>query len=328
MKHFAPFLAGVLSGSLLLSGAANAVTAAAEKNRHTVYLDGRRVELDAYFIDGHNYVKLRDVGRLMGFNVYWSDGVRIQSGVPYTGEPPAPEPETADAAPETAETGNGRTLRLYRLFRESVLLWEELAGGTASHPPSALLTEAERQAAQDVSAALGDLPSYVPRQTDGGKTRIDVRIGASAEEAARAAAPDIARLRGATDGETVRALAFYLCDRMDYRADRTPTPRTVLTSGGVTPGNCMSYAHAFQILCSGAGIPCILVHSGSHQWNQVYADGAWRNVDVSAADAVDPSLRPLQTILWRDSELRGELYRVSDPETAAFAREILVPPTA
>lgn len=45
--------------------------------------------MTAYNIGGNNYVKLRDIGKAVGFNVYWDNGVQIDSAVPYTGEAPA-----------------------------------------------------------------------------------------------------------------------------------------------------------------------------------------------------------------------------------------------
>ena len=53
--------------------------------------------MEAYGIAGHNYVKLRDIGKAVGFEVYW-DGdakcVQVESGKPYTGEAPAKAEDT------------------------------------------------------------------------------------------------------------------------------------------------------------------------------------------------------------------------------------------
>lgn len=88
-------LAGIILGATLMSGsfaeAAEAFLKAYPSN-HTMYLDGQQVELEAYVINGSNYVRLRDVGAAMGFNVYWDDTtgtVQINSDAPYTGQPPA-----------------------------------------------------------------------------------------------------------------------------------------------------------------------------------------------------------------------------------------------
>ena len=96
MKRTPSFLAGLLIGAVLFGGtAAYAAGLTAEPSRHTVYLDGDLIELEAYTIEGSNYVKLRDVGKLLDFNVYWDGAVQIDSAAPYTGEasPAAPEPE-------------------------------------------------------------------------------------------------------------------------------------------------------------------------------------------------------------------------------------------
>ena len=45
--------------------------------------------LTSYNINGNNYVMLRDVGRTVGFNVYWNSDakcVQVESKKPYTGE--------------------------------------------------------------------------------------------------------------------------------------------------------------------------------------------------------------------------------------------------
>lgn len=47
---------------------------------------------------------------------------------------------------------------------------------------------------------------------------------------------------------------------------------------------CAGYAEAFEVLMDGAGVTCIAVTSKSHEWNEVYLDGAWYNVDVTYDD--------------------------------------------
>ena len=42
-------------------------------------------------IAGNNFVRLRDIGQQVGFNVYWSDGVQIDTDAPYTGVAPVQE---------------------------------------------------------------------------------------------------------------------------------------------------------------------------------------------------------------------------------------------
>lgn len=103
---------GVVTGAVLFGGAAAAAAGlTAEASRHRFFVDGEEISLTAYNIAGNNYVKLRDVGEAVGFNVYWQGGVRIESGVPYTGQPSAavveeeeiPESQTPMAAAPSEE---------------------------------------------------------------------------------------------------------------------------------------------------------------------------------------------------------------------------------
>lgn len=54
--------------------------------------------MTAYNIAGSNYVRLRDIGKKVGFNVYWDDGVQINSTAPYTGEAPVQNTRTVQSA--------------------------------------------------------------------------------------------------------------------------------------------------------------------------------------------------------------------------------------
>ena len=87
------FAAGFLTGLLVVGVTTTAYAAGimAERSTHRVFVDGREVQMEAYVINGNNYVKLRDIGEQVGFNVYWdSDNgyVQVESGKPYTGTAP------------------------------------------------------------------------------------------------------------------------------------------------------------------------------------------------------------------------------------------------
>lgn len=81
----------MLAGALLLGPPANAAVEylKAFPSTQRIYLDGQEITLDAYLINGSHYVKLRDVGQAVDFNVYWDGIVQIDSGASYTGEAPA-----------------------------------------------------------------------------------------------------------------------------------------------------------------------------------------------------------------------------------------------
>ena len=89
-KQTINFVIGMLAGAMLFSGRiAYAAGVMAEHTPQQVYVDGKAVQMDAYSINGYNYVKLRDVGEAVGFNVYWdSKSIQVDSGAPYTGTNP------------------------------------------------------------------------------------------------------------------------------------------------------------------------------------------------------------------------------------------------
>ena len=92
-------LAGLALGAMLTGGAV-AAGITAEPAWSPIYVDGRQVQMTAYNIAGNNYVKLRDIGQAVGFNVYYQNGVQVDSDAPYTGEAPA-QPAAAETETET-----------------------------------------------------------------------------------------------------------------------------------------------------------------------------------------------------------------------------------
>ena len=115
MKKSLYLIAGILIGITLFVG--SSVLAAgitAERSTNRVYVDGQEVRLTAYNINGNNYVMLRDIGREVGFNVYWNDDARcvqVESDKPYTGiapvkagtSEPASQPEVTTPADDVAD---------------------------------------------------------------------------------------------------------------------------------------------------------------------------------------------------------------------------------
>lgn len=80
---------GLILGAVMFGGGtAYATGIMAESTTYPMYVDGAQIQLEAYTIDGSTYVKLRDIGQAVDFNVYWEDGVQIDSTAPYTGEVP------------------------------------------------------------------------------------------------------------------------------------------------------------------------------------------------------------------------------------------------
>ena len=101
-KDMALVLTGAVLGASLVGGAA-AAGVMAEPTWQKIYVDGEQVTMTAYNIGGSNFVKLRDVGKAVNFNVYWDNGVQIDSDADYTGEKPV---QITEAAPVTSVTND------------------------------------------------------------------------------------------------------------------------------------------------------------------------------------------------------------------------------
>ena len=93
MKHdkktITAMVTGMAIGAALVSEAAAGIVA--EPTWQKIYVDGQQVSMTAYNIAGQNYVRLRDIGQQVGFNVYWENGVQIDTDAPYTGVAPVQE---------------------------------------------------------------------------------------------------------------------------------------------------------------------------------------------------------------------------------------------
>lgn len=89
-KCAALVMVGVLVGASLPS----AVMAAEDYLKATpstqeFFVDGQRVELETYAIGGHNYVTLRDIGKVVDFSVSYApfnNAAVVISGMPYQEE--------------------------------------------------------------------------------------------------------------------------------------------------------------------------------------------------------------------------------------------------
>lgn len=90
MKHdkktITAMVTGIAIGAALVSEAAAGIVA--EPTWQKIYVDGRQVSMTAYNIAGNNFVRLRDIGQQVGFNVYWDNGVQIDTDAPYSGVAP------------------------------------------------------------------------------------------------------------------------------------------------------------------------------------------------------------------------------------------------
>lgn len=96
-KNMGLLFTGMALGATFCGGAA-AAGIVAVPTRQPIYVDGQQVKMEAYNINGSNYVKLRDAGRQVGFNVYWDNGVQVDTGAPYTGVAPTRDEQSVPAS--------------------------------------------------------------------------------------------------------------------------------------------------------------------------------------------------------------------------------------
>lgn len=155
-KQIFTMLTGLLIGAALTgSSAAAAAGIMAERSHHRVVVDGKEVQMEAYVINGNNYVKLRDMGKAVGLEVYWdSDAkcVQVKSGIPYTGEAPAKtEPNKPVSQPEvTAPTADVDTMKQDIIDRTNALRKES---GIAALTTSDKLMQAAQVRADEMAAS-------------------------------------------------------------------------------------------------------------------------------------------------------------------------------
>ena len=138
IKNAALILSGVMIGASFSGPAANAAAEffQAQRTPHPIYVDGQQVQLETYAINGSNYVKLRDIGQVVGFEVYWDgSAAQIVSGQPYTGQPPTqatPSVALRHSIQANPAVFTGYlTAEVYDTIREAVLTKETTSFGSA-----------------------------------------------------------------------------------------------------------------------------------------------------------------------------------------------------
>lgn len=359
-KNIALLLTGAVLGASLASPAANAAAQflQAQRTQHPIYVDGKQVQMETYAIGGHNYVKLRDIGQAVGFEVYWDgSAARIVSGQLYTGQPPAQTTPSAvpthSAQADSSVFTGYLTAEVYNTVRETVTTKQTTPFGptlkSAQHirwndKGGLKQAEEERNQINAVLAKLGPYPDCeLVSAGDGSGYLCEVRYTEVDAPAAEHTRDFIASLDGLSEREKIKRISWYVCDRIAYDKTCYVWPDEALAQDGELRGACMSFAYSFQFLCNQAGIPCVFKRGGNHQWNTVYAEGRWWDVDVSG-DNIDGVIytengaqtgeRPFDGT----DDFREQFYVTADrvlrdngpfpdeqPEITRFAQEVRVP---
>ncbi len=152
-----------------------------------------------------------------------------------------------------------------------------------------------------------------------GYLTVEVELNWADEQTLAFIRPTIDSLAGKSDREKVIALNDYLCGLLAYGKEAgSPSPRDIFSHHDQpTLGVCAHYATAFSFLCTAADIPCVIVTSENHAWNQVYVEDQWLTVDVTNNDSS----------YHRDAYLLSHDAPGTDatPQATQFAKELLVP---
>ena len=166
-KPYTSFVTGLLVGVAMFGGAtAHAAGIMAERSHHRIVVDGKEVQMEAYRIKGNNYVQLRDIGKAVGFEVYWDSAngcVQVESGKPYTGEAPAKAgPDKPESQPEPTAPADVDAMKQDIIDRTNALRKES---GIAALTTSDKLMQAAQVRADEMAASS----TYSHTRPDGRK---------------------------------------------------------------------------------------------------------------------------------------------------------------
>lgn len=348
-KGYVQFAVGIIIGGVLFSGGtAYAAGLMAEPSSQTFYLDGQQIQLQAYAIGGSNYVKLRDVGKAVNFNVTYdhaTNSVQIATNEPYREDTP-PATVTQPPAEQTSFTISvGHWSRedfssqanpavftgpldrdLFNAVRQA-LADRGTQNNTGTGAAYTMVSKADYGAVKWMLGRMDGLfryEHYVPENLSNYYEYLDyfavsAHVPDSYQTACAFIQPALAAVdRMGTDREKVEYLNDYLCGLLTYnRKGVAGISRVFSTHSAELEAACGDYAYAFSFLCGAANIPCISISTTNHTWNMVYADGQWLHVDVSANDHYNrPYLLLAETAQGRTD---------TAPEATAFLKEVLVP---
>lgn len=348
-------LAGIALGMALVSGS-GAVTSAvltATPSSQEFYIDGRRVQFEAYEIHGNNFVKLRDIGKAVDFAVGYdgsTNSVHINSALPYQEEviQPVPAAPTPSAPAVTTPPATGSytintdhwsredfsqqanpsvftgpyNRALYNAIRQTLV-----DGRPGSTPAYTMVSKVDYSAVKKLLGRMDNtrwLEYYVPKDfTNYWKYleyfAVSVKVPEQYQAALAYIQPTITQASQlGSDRAKVEYLHDYLCSLMAYDINATADIAQIFSPyNNELRGACGSYATAFNYLCGAANIPSFLVRSADHSWNMVYADGRWLHVDVSADDLHQNKNALLIETYSRHTDIA--------PDATAFLKELLVP---
>ncbi len=343
------FISGFVIGAIIFGSigvAATGITAILSNNNF--YFNGVKTELEAYLINGNNYVKLRDVAKALNINVEYENGVvEVNSNKPY-GEEVKTKSNIIDgnayAREDFSKSANQSifndvyTREAYNTFRQSIIDIDTIVAGTDetgynSNYSYAHFVDKEftfnqpgktDTAMKSVAASLrgyyeftlGTEPNIKNIYEYPGYRICMVSIREHYAPANSATNSFIKSIANMSEREKIKHIQEYISNKIVYNANDTANLNEVFTSEGVVNGTCATYSNAFIYLCQRADIPCVSVQDETHGWNEVYVDGRWWICDIGYYDVART-----ENMLLQATYPRTDTY----PEKTNFAKELLVP---
>ncbi len=351
MKRF-QFLTGFLCGALLFAGLTSMASAAASltaiPSRQTFYVNGQKVEFEAYSIHGNNFVKVRDIGKAVDFGVTYdgaTNSVHIDPNAHYQEETPQPTPPPTPT-PTPAPSGK-YTINVDHWSREDFsqqanpavftgvydrnlynTIRQTLVDGDAIDPPAyTMVAKGDYGTVKTLIERLDNIKwfeHYVPDNFTNYWQYLDYYAVSSKmpeqyEAPLSYIQPTIATMNQLhSEKEKVVYLDSYLRTLLTYKVGSHAGITQIFSDHNVElPATCSTYAAAFSFLCGAADIPCVTISTSDHTWNLVYVDSQWLHVDVSANDHYNRAY-----ILMAESYPN---HPDQAPAATAFIKELLVP---
>ncbi len=351
MKKIHSFIFGLLCGAIFFGGSmvmANSEIPA-KFTSQIFYCNSEKIELNAYNINGYNYVKLRDVAKIFDVSidydealnsVYMNNEAKIPTGgikdVLIDGKPYSREDFSLGANKDIF--GDVYTIEGYNAFRQSIADRETILAGnddTGYNPNYSYAHYIDKEftftnpgktdtALKSVAASLmgyyeysfGAEPYITNIYAYPGYRICKVKIREHYAPANEATDSFIKSIETLSDNEKVKRIQIYISDKIVYNGKDVAGINKVFTSDTEVNGICGTYADAFIYLCQRADIPCVSVQNSMHAWNEVYADGKWQTVDVSYYD-----MARTDTMLYHKNYPKTD----ANPAGTKFAKELLVP---
>lgn len=345
------FMFGLLTGACIFGSItvlAN-TDVLAQLTSQVFYMNGNKIELEAYSINDYNYVRLRDAARIFGVNIEYDEktdsvylGEKPVVSVPVT--PVTRIDGTAYAREDFSQQANPAifdsvyTRDAYNAMRQSIVDIDIITAGIDEkgfNPnyryahfvdnENTFNQQGKTTAAMNSVGAhlfgyynfsLGQEPTIENIYEYPGYWISTPQIHKFFEPANKATEGFVNILANLSDVEKVKRIADLVSDKIVYKDEDVVGVNQVFTSTAPVNGICGTYSKAFIYLCQQANIPCVSVQDDVHAWNEVYVNGKWYIADIGSYD-----------IARTDDTLLRLNYLRQDENVARtnFAKELLVP---